>query len=57
MGGELLAITRAKLVEAFGNVIEPAADLVAGRQLTRPFIQAGALARDPRRPDMVDSTR
>lgn len=56
-GGELVAIAGAKLVEALGNVIEPAASLVAGRQLARPLIDAGALVRDPSRPEWSISTR
>ena len=54
MGGEFLAITHAELVEPLGNMIEPAANLVARCQLARPFIQVGTLARDPARPDVVD---
>ena len=51
---ELVAVARAKAGEARRDVVEPLAQLVAGGQLTRPPVQARALARDPPRPHMVD---
>src|SRR5215217_8258010 len=54
LGVQLVAVARAKLIETLRNMIEPAAQLVAGSQIARPFVQARVLARDPARPDMVD---
>src|SRR4051812_3298813 len=51
---ELVAVARAELREALGNMVEPFAQLVAGRQLARPLVQVCALARDATRPDVVD---
>src|SRR4051794_12978455 len=52
--GELVAVARAELREALGHVVKPLAQLVAGRQLARPFVQLGAFAGDAARPDVVD---
>ena len=41
---QLVAVAGAKLIEALGHVVEPATQLVAWRQLTRPLVQLGALA-------------
>src|SRR5436305_7388097 len=51
---ELVAVARAELREPLGHVVEPLAQLVAGRQLARPRVQAGTRLRESARPDMVD---
>src|SRR5262249_10072211 len=51
---QLLAIARAELLEALGLVVEPLAQLAAGRQLAGPIVELGPLAGDPARPQPVD---
>src|SRR5215211_972373 len=52
--GELVAVARAKLGEAGGNVVEPLAQLVAGCQVARPVVEARAFARDAAWPYVID---
>ena len=50
----LAAVARAKLGEAFGNVVKPFAQLITRCQLSRPLVQPGALVGDAARPNMID---
>ena len=51
---ELAAVTGSEFREARWDVVEPLAQLVARRQLARPRVEAGPLARDAAWPRMVD---
>src|SRR4051812_2954639 len=52
--GELATVSRAKLIEPGGVMGEPAAKVVARRELARPLVEARALARDATWPHVVD---
>src|SRR4051794_4824039 len=51
---ELATVSRAKLLEPSGVMGKPTAQLVTRRQLTRPVVETGALARDAAWPYVVN---
>lgn len=54
VAGELAEVAAPEFRETLGDVIKPAAQLVARRQISGPLVQLRALARDPAGPHVVD---